>query len=62
MAALLNMIAAFLGILLKELLPTILDEFRKPRGVKVAGKDSELDAALDASIREDAKSEVFDAP
>jgi len=60
MSALLSMIASFLAVILKELLPTLLDEFRKPRGVKVAGKDRELDAAIDASIEEDARKAVND--
>lgn len=60
MSAILSMLASFLGVLLKELLPTLLDEFRKPRGTKFVGTDHELDAAIDASIREDAEREVDD--
>lgn len=42
-----------LAAALKTLLPTILDEYRKPREVRFVGDDAELNAAIDAQIQSD---------
>jgi len=47
-------IAIFLGVLLKELLPTLIAEWKKPRKTKYLGDDDEVRDSMSDQIEQDA--------
>lgn len=48
--SILSSILSVLVMLAKELLPTLIDEWKKPREIRYIGEDNAVDAALDAEI------------
>lgn len=47
-------VAIFLGVLLKELLPTLIAEWKKPRKTKYLGDDDEVRDSMSDQIEQDA--------
>lgn len=63
MSSIIRMLASFLGVFFKEMFPALMTEFRKPTQTRYVGDDDELDAAVDASIQEQAMKDLgFDLP